>query len=398
MRWIDYADQTKYEKELRDDVMSVLKVLVLFVPLPIFWALFDQQGSRWTFQAVNMNGRIGSYIIKPDQMQVVNPVLILICLPIMEAVVYPCLSRLHLLRRPLQRMTTGGILAAVSFIVSALVEYQLEKTYPVALSADLAQLRIFNMAPCNVSLASDRFGPVDLGEMDMHAELALKAIDEMSLKLSVTGSCAKGDVTIDRLKAKTAQSVYVFSNNGTALLKEAPSPDTVTRNSDVNAVVRFVYSFTDGKGHEIKLRNSKGTAASATVSAGDMFGSTAETKGVAIDTYDVEVDGSKVISDLFLDVSGTYSLLVNEKTGRSVAVKEPSSVYILWQIPQYIVLTLAEVMFSVTGLEFAFTQAPVSMKSVLASAWLLTVAVGNVIVVVVAEAKLFDSQVYTPCC
>lgn len=54
---------------------------------------------------------------------------------------------------------------------------------------------------------------------------------------------------------------------------------------------------------------------------------------------------------------------------------------------------MGEVMFSITGLEFSFTQAPTSMKSVLTAAWLLTVAFGNLIVVIVAEAKGFDSQV-----
>jgi solute carrier family 15 (oligopeptide transporter), member 1 len=64
----------------------------------------------------------------------------------------------------------------------------------------------------------------------------------------------------------------------------------------------------------------------------------------------------------------------------------------LWLLPQYIIITMGEVMFSVTGLEFAFTQAPASMKSVLTAAWLLTVAFGNLIVVIVAEAKAFESQ------
>lgn len=65
---------------------------------------------------------------------------------------------------------------------------------------------------------------------------------------------------------------------------------------------------------------------------------------------------------------------------------------ILWLIPQYVVMTLGEVMFSVTGLEFSYAQAPPSMKSVLQACWLLTVAFGNVIVVIIAEAALFDSQ------
>lgn len=73
-------------------------------------------------------------------------------------------------------------------------------------------------------------------------------------------------------------------------------------------------------------------------------------------------------------------------------VTEPNSVHMLWLIPQFVVITAAEVMFSVTGLEFAFTQAPLSMKSVLQACWLLTVAFGNLIVVVIAEARLVESQ------
>ena len=41
----------------------------------------------------------------------------------------------------------------------------------------------------------------------------------------------------------------------------------------------------------------------------------------------------------------------------------------------------------------SFIQAPESMKSVLQAAWLLNVAFGNIIVIIVAEAKAFDSQV-----
>lgn len=35
---------------------------------------------------------------------------------------------------------------------------------------------------------------------------------------------------------------------------------------------------------------------------------------------------------------------------------ESTSVHRIWQLPQYVVLTAAEVMFSVTGLEFAYSQ------------------------------------------
>lgn len=53
-----------------------------------------------------------------------------------------------------------------------------------------------------------------------------------------------------------------------------------------------------------------------------------------------------------------------------------------WQILPYIVLEAGEVMMSATGLEFAFAQAPASLKSTVMSFWLLTIATGNFLVAV----------------
>jgi POT family proton-dependent oligopeptide transporter len=50
---------------------------------------------------------------------------------------------------------------------------------------------------------------------------------------------------------------------------------------------------------------------------------------------------------------------------------------VLWQTWPYVVVTLAEVLVSTTGLEFAFREAAPEMKSLIMSFWLLTVAVGN---------------------
>jgi len=50
---------------------------------------------------------------------------------------------------------------------------------------------------------------------------------------------------------------------------------------------------------------------------------------------------------------------------------------IIWQILAYAVLTSAEIMVSITCLEFSYTQSPKTMKSFIMSLYLLSVAVGN---------------------
>jgi len=56
-----------------------------------------------------------------------------------------------------------------------------------------------------------------------------------------------------------------------------------------------------------------------------------------------------------------------------------------WQFVAYIFLTSAEIMVSITALEFAYTQAPKKMKSVLQSIELLAISLGNVIAGVVND-------------
>ncbi|GAB0094458.1 peptide transporter family 1-like [Sergentomyia squamirostris] len=227
--WLEYAEP-KYGRTLVRDVKILLQILVLYLPLPFFWALFHQKSSRWTFQATRMNGTIGSINIKPDQMQVINPLLILAFIPLFNYIIYPVLSKIGI-KRPLQKLTIGGILAAVAFMISGCIELKLESLDPVAPKVGQAEL---------------------------------------------TNLCSQ--------------------------------------------------NFTEYH----------------------------ETPG--------------------------------------------NSVHMLWQVPQYVIMTAGEVMFSVTahffpcGLEFSYSQAPVSMKSVLQACWLLTIAVGNAIVVFLTSLKFFESQ------
>ncbi len=60
-------------------------------------------------------------------------------------------------------------------------------------------------------------------------------------------------------------------------------------------------------------------------------------------------------------------------------------VSLAWQIPPYIVLEAGEVLVSATALEFAFSQAPARMKSVIMSFWLMTIAGGHFLVAVITN-------------
>ncbi|KAA0137076.1 POT family MFS transporter [Gimesia chilikensis] len=66
--------------------------------------------------------------------------------------------------------------------------------------------------------------------------------------------------------------------------------------------------------------------------------------------------------------------------------------HILWQAIPYLVLTSAEVMVSITCLEFSYTQAPKSMKSFIMSLFFLSMTVGNLLTAGVNEVIMVDEQ------
>lgn len=69
-----------------------------------------------------MNGKVWGFTILPEQMHIVNPVLVLAFI----VIVYPVLAKFRLIRDSLQKLFWGGLIAAVAFGLSAAVEYTVE--------------------------------------------------------------------------------------------------------------------------------------------------------------------------------------------------------------------------------------------------------------------------------
>jgi POT family proton-dependent oligopeptide transporter len=53
------------------------------------------------------------------------------------------------------------------------------------------------------------------------------------------------------------------------------------------------------------------------------------------------------------------------------------SVNIIWQLGGYTIMTAAEILVSITALEFSYSQAPKRMKSLVMGAFLMSVSIGN---------------------
>ena len=103
---------------------SVLPILFVFLTIPMFWALYNQTNSTWVMQGFKMsNVTILGLKVGAEQMQSLNPVLIMVFIPIFTLWIYPRLGRFA---APLKRMSYGLFLAALAFVLIALLEKRLE--------------------------------------------------------------------------------------------------------------------------------------------------------------------------------------------------------------------------------------------------------------------------------
>ena len=106
------------------DVAAVLRLLPLFVVLPFFWSIYDGVSITWTLQARRLN-LLG---VEPDQVNILNPLLVLVLVPIFDRVLRTMMgfraTWLH--PTPLRRMTVGCFLTALAFALSGLLELGIE--------------------------------------------------------------------------------------------------------------------------------------------------------------------------------------------------------------------------------------------------------------------------------
>lgn len=319
--WLDYSEQ-KYGRQLVSDVKGLLKILVLYIPLPIFWALFDQQSSRWTFQATQMDGHVSEdFAIKPDQMQVLNPFIVVFCIPLFSFVIYPALEKIGI-KTHLQKMTLGMALCGAAFVVSGFLELRLQQTYARMPGATDAQIRIFNGQSCDYRLDTDALnkGEVDFPSKGMWYELDLPAVGKEAVvhyELKPHGerrNCElkspKGEL---RVSPRTAKSFFLTSAG--ELLAYADSPK---RSQNSLALIRLLMTseHTDSAPNttsaggvlrtEVHFVNTNPNSDGAKFTA-DMN----KTVEIKPGRYFVWINGSRV-GGVELKTGGSYTIIVNQ--------------------------------------------------------------------------------------
>ncbi|KAM4790241.1 solute carrier family 15 member 1 [Cyanocitta cristata] len=385
--WLDWASE-KYDKQLIAQTKMVLKVLFLYIPLPMFWALFDQQGSRWTLQATAMNGDFG-ILVQPDQMQIVNPILIVIMVPVVDYLVYPLIKKCKINFTPLRKMTVGMFLASMAFVAAALVQVQIDKTYPVFPAAKQTQVRLINL---DVAHATAQFQPqLQIVDVAPNEATGYMTFESSKLKsLDIISASQNKTVPLNLLDRQ--RYTLAFKGNASDINSILILDNVTSKPEEGKNLIRFINNFPFPV--NVTMDDMAfGVLSPLSVSSYSVI---PQQRRSFIIKASMSLATCTVLSKTF-GYGSAYTISLNDCTGSLLNVTyfediAPNTVHMAWQIPQYFLLTCGEVMFSVTGLEFSYSQAPSNMKSVLQAGWLLTVAVGNIIVLIVAGASKLNKQ------
>lgn len=455
--WL-YLAADRFDSKSIEDFRSVLSIAFLFLPLSVYYCLYDQQGSLWTLQASRMDGQLFNtgLVILPDQMSVMNPLLMLAFIPIFDLFIYPALGKYNVLQKPIQRITVGGFLAAVTFVLSALIEMRIQQFTPATIPQTghanlllingLSDCRLFNPQLSYVQTAAngpyfnqselstihlEPVEPLGVSKVELqsanpsifannrlHFKLTSSEADTNSSFVCPFNAQLDQELDIQPLEDKSVNLLYLEQGNGKLSYKTFK--DSLQLPASNKARVRLLYEFfgssVQAKKRQFSLSPSQNQTTEISSNTQLVM---VENKGqILISEYlDVEVSSKGDLFKLHIDdpsigtsLSQQMEILLKPATRNLIIVQQKDfsnvelkhkllqdndfRVSLLYQIAPYVMISISEVMLSITTLDFAYSMAPDNMKSIVLAMNSIVVALGNMLTIVLESIHMFDNQAH----
>ncbi|ORY00039.1 PTR2-domain-containing protein [Basidiobolus meristosporus CBS 931.73] len=105
-----------------DDLKQTIMACKIFIPLAIYWTAYNQITSNLISQAAVMDLPKN---IPNDIVNNIDPITLIIFLPLMDLFVYPILRKMNMNPRPMTRITIGFFLGALAMAASAIVQNEI---------------------------------------------------------------------------------------------------------------------------------------------------------------------------------------------------------------------------------------------------------------------------------
>lgn len=310
--------------EKATDLLLKLEVLgkigALFLTVMFFWAIFDQSASTWIFFADTfMDTNLFGFTASADQIQAFNAWFIVALMPV-SVWLFKALDTAGYKVKATQKMTIGFLLTGLSMAIMSFAGFQ----------AGAKQDAVKITTPEGALV-------VPAGKVKLN-EVALVA--------------GGGAVKLTGNSAGTAEF----------------GPVKVTASD-----------------WEYDAAKKRLAFATGTVTLAD---------GTALAVSNGHLTGSAIPDAAALEKGGVLEPLLKSAEERAKVASDPDKVTIgatewvrpqervtvWWQVLAYLIITVAEILISVTGLELAFVAAPQSMKSFVTACWLAVVFLANLLI------------------
>lgn len=121
-----------------------LQVLKIFIPISMYYALFAQIDSSWTFQSSQLNTAVFGIKIQADQAKAMGALLLLIQIPLWQNIIVPILLAFDIRISPLKSILMGGVSAILAYLCAAILQLNIEQRL---LSNSIDQLSILWQFP-----------------------------------------------------------------------------------------------------------------------------------------------------------------------------------------------------------------------------------------------------------
>ncbi|KAF2102607.1 MFS peptide transporter [Rhizodiscina lignyota] len=120
-----------YDDAWVDEVRRGLKACKVFLFLPLYWLAYGQMTANLTSQAATMN----LHGAPNDIIQNLNPISIVIMIPIFDFFIYPALRKAHIRFTPIKRMACGFFCASLAMVAATVTQHYIYKLSPCGYEA-----------------------------------------------------------------------------------------------------------------------------------------------------------------------------------------------------------------------------------------------------------------------
>ena len=149
----------------KEGLSTIGRLAIIYAFVAMFWALFDQTGSAWVLQAdhPNMDRTFLGIEWLPSQIQSINPIMIMVFIPIFNGVkavgwpgLYPLMNRVWTLT-PLRKIALGFFITVPAFLIPSWIETQLAAGITVNIAWQLLAYVVLTAAEVLVSITCLEF-------------------------------------------------------------------------------------------------------------------------------------------------------------------------------------------------------------------------------------------------